>query len=257
MKNILPRISVITPSFNQGKFIKQTIDSVLNQNYPNLEYIIMDGGSTDETIEILKSYGSKIQWISKPDKGQSDALNKGLKQSTGDVVAYLNSDDVYLPNTLLRVGTYFSEHPNVLWLTGDYQIINESGKIIQSFVTWYKSILRTLSSPDLLCVVNFINQPSTFWRKPLLNELGYFDQSLHFCMDYDFWLRIIHKHPLHQVRFVFSAFRIHSKSKGGGQFIKQFEEEHTVAQRYTKNKILLFLHKLHANLISIVYTLIK
>ncbi len=102
-KQHLPKISIITPSYNQGRFIKETIDSVLSQNYPNLEYWVMDGGSTDETVKVLKSYGKKINWVSKKDKGQTNAINEGLKKVTGDIIAYINSDDVYAPDVFRQV----------------------------------------------------------------------------------------------------------------------------------------------------------
>lgn len=257
MKKILPRISIITPSFNQGRFIKQTIDSVLNQDYPNLEYIVMDGGSTDDTLSILKSYGNRIIWESKKDKGQSEAINKGLKLATGEIVAYLNSDDTYAPNTLLTIGQYFLEHSKTMWLTGDYSIVDANNKKIQSYVSLYKRLLRRTSSFSLLCIANYIIQPSTFWRRSLFKEVGYFNESLRYCMDYDFWMRIIQKYPLAVSSRSFSLFRIHGASKGGIQYKKQFEEEHQVMENYTNNVLLLYVHKIHAQLISWIYNFIK
>ena len=168
----LPKITVITPSYNQGHFITETIDSVLSQNYPNLEYIVMDGGSTDDTVDILKSYGKKFTWVSKKDKGQTDAINKGIKKSTGDIICYLNSDDVFLPNTLNTVAEYFMQNPEAMWVTGDYFIIDADGNKIQSFVAEYKKWLRQNPSKQRLSIANYIIQPSTFWRKELTQEIG-------------------------------------------------------------------------------------
>jgi len=257
MKQLLPKISVITPSFNQGHLIKETIDSVLNQNYPNLEFIVMDGGSTDDTVKILKKYKGKLSFISKKDKGQADAINKGIKKSSGEILTYLNSDDVMLPNTLNIVAEYFKENKNALWITGDYFIIDEKGNKIQSFVANYKRFLRKFPYFNVLAVANFIIQPSTFFRRKLIKELGYFDKSLDLCMDYDFWMRIIKQHPLHVLPNHFSLFRIHSLSKGGIQYKKQFAQEHQVLTRYTDNPLLIFLHKIHASLIVLVYRIIK
>jgi len=257
MNKPLPRISIITPSFNQGRFIKQTIDSVLSQNYPNLEYIVMDGGSTDDTISILKSYGDKIIWESKKDKGQSDALNMGFKRSTGEIVAYLNSDDVYLPNTLFTVGEYFLENPNIMWLTGDYFIIDAENKKIQSFVAGYKKLLRYNPSLFLLCIANYIIQPSTFWKSSLFKEIGYFNESYKFCMDYDYWMRIFQKYFPSVLPRHFSLFRIHDASKGGSQYKAQFEEEHEVVIKYTKNVFIRCAHKIHTQLIAWIYNIIK
>lgn len=257
VKKIYPKISIITPSYNQGHFIKETIDSVLNQNYPNLEYIVMDGGSTDDTIKILKSYGAKIKWVSKRDKGQTDAINQGIKKTNGDIVTYINSDDVMLPNTLHTVADYFIKNKNAIWLTGDCHIINEKGKKIQSFVTKYKKFLRYFPNKSVLSIANFIVQPSTFWRRSLIDEIGLFDETLHYCMDFDYWMRAIVHYPLHILPNYFSLFRIHGDSKGGLLFEKQFSEEHELVKRYNKNIFIRFLHKIHATLIVQVYKIVK
>src|SRR4030042_6039451 len=118
MRVNLPKISLITPSYNQAGYIRKTIDSVLMQNYPFLEYVVLDGGSTDETVEILKHYGKKIRWISKRDKGQSEAINKGLRITTGEIVGFINSDDYLESGCLLKVGRYFAKHNKIYWITG-------------------------------------------------------------------------------------------------------------------------------------------
>lgn len=260
--NSLPKISIITPSFNQGKFIKETIDSVLNQNYPNLEYIVMDGGSTDETVKILKSYKNTkykniLSWVSKKDKGQADAINNGIKKSTGEIIAYLNSDDVMMPNTLHTVANHFIENKNSKWLTGDYIIIDENGKTIQNPIRIYKSILRKFPYFGVLAIANFIIQPSTFWRRSLIKEIGFFDKSLTLCLDFDYWMRIIKKYPLSVLPDNFSKFRIHGSSKGVSQYEKQFYEEHRLVKEYTDNPILIFLHYLHIKIIIYSYKILK
>jgi len=257
IKKKYPKISIVTPSFNQGKFIKETIDSILDQKYSNLEYWIIDGGSTDETVNILKSYGKKIKWISEKDKGQTNAINKGIKKTTGDIIMYLNSDDVMMPNTLNVVAQYFMQHPDAMWLTGDYFIIDENGKKIQSFIANYKKLLRKYPSFNVFSIANFIIQPSTFWKKEIHDEFGLFDEKLKYCMDYDFWMKIYKKYKLHVLKKHFSLFRIHSLSKGGSQYKKQFVEEHQVCKKYNKNPLILFLHKIHAFLIVSAYKIIK
>ena len=127
-----PRIGVITPSYNQGAFIRETIDSVLGQDYPNIEYRVIDGGSTDDTPSVLKSYGSRVEWVSEPDHGQASAINKGLKGISADIVAFINSDDVYLPHSFSSVAAYFAAHLDAVWLTGDHFVIDSRGKRIQS-----------------------------------------------------------------------------------------------------------------------------
>jgi glycosyltransferase involved in cell wall biosynthesis len=253
----LPTISIITPSFNQGHFIKETIDSVLSQNYPNLEYLVMDGGSTDDTVKILKSYGEKIKWISKKDKGQTDAINQGIKMTHGDIVAYLNSDDVMLPNTLNTIAEYFLNNNDAMWLTGDYFIIDEHGNKIQPLVIKYKRLLRNFPNKITLSIANFIIQPSTFWRRSLSNEIGFFREDLHYVMDFEYWMRIIQIYPLHVLSNPFSLFRIHGSSKGGSLFEKQFTQEHEIVVEYTKNPIIRLFNKIHSSLIVLIYKIIK
>lgn len=253
----LPRITVITPSYNQGKFIRETIESVLDQKYPFLEYIIVDGGSTDDTLKILKSYGKSIKWVSEKDHGQTDAINKGMKMSSGEIVCYLNSDDVFLPGTLLKVGETFAKHPTAEWLTGDYQIINEKGHIIQSFIVKYKTFFRNLQRSSVLYVLNYICQPSTFWKRSLFKKVGYFDTSLRYCMDYDFWLRLVKLEKPTLVPIPLSQFRIHSQSKGGSQFQRQFVEERLVQQRYNHSVLVTMLHNLHSSVTVLAYKVLK
>jgi glycosyltransferase involved in cell wall biosynthesis len=252
-----PRIGVVTPSYNQGAFIRETIDSVLGQDYPSIEYRVIDGGSTDDTLDVLKSYGSAVDWISEPDHGQASAINKGLKGVSADIVAFINSDDVYLPGTFSSVAAYFAAHPDASWLTGDHFVIDSRGKRIRSYVSAYKKILRKRPTFGRLAMANYIVQPSTFWRKKLLDEIGFFDESLRYCFDYDFWVRAMLRHPLHVTSRPFSLFRVHGASIGGSEFTRQFAEEHAVLRRYTSSKLLLARHLLHARLIVFAYRLIK
>jgi glycosyltransferase involved in cell wall biosynthesis len=250
-------IGIITPSYNQGGFIAQTIESVLGQHYAGLDYWIMDGGSTDNTVQILETYGDRIGWVSEQDGGQAEALNKGLRKVKGDIVAFINSDDLYLPGAFSLVVDYFRRHPDALWVTGDYFIVDEDGRRIQSPVREYKRLLRQRPSIRRLALANFVVQPSTFWRRGLLDEIGFFDERLKYCFDYDFWMRAILKHPLHVIDAPLSLFRIHSRSKGGSEFVKQFVEEHEVLKRYVENRGLLALHRLHADLIVFIYRFVK
>lgn len=251
------KISIITPSYNQGCFIKQTIDSVLSQNYPDLEYIICDGKSTDETVSILKSYGNKITWISEKDNGQTDAINKGLRMATGDIVAYINSDDYYLPGTFEKIVQFFKKNSKAQWVTGDYQIINEKGKQIQQLVVLYKRFLRLFPTKNMLFFTNVIAQPSTFWRRSLLKKTGLFNESLRYVMDYDFWLRNIKHFPLSVIYSPLSVFRIHSLSKGGSQYQKQFNEELKVLELHTGKTFVYYLHAFSNRIIVWIYNLIK
>lgn len=252
-----PKISIITPSLNQGKFIEQTIKSVLSQKYPNLEYIIVDGGSTDSTLRILRKYSKQIKWTSEKDKGQADAINKGMRMAKGDIIAYINSDDYYLPNTFSAVADFFNRNKDAKWLTGDYIIVDEKGKKIQPSVTLYKKLLRFLGGKNILSIVNYIAQPSTFWKRSVVSDVGFFNDSLKYVFDYDYWMRIIRQYPLFRVTSHLSAFRIHSQAKGSLSFDKQFDEELKVLRTNTKNKLLIGLHLIHNSLIVQTYKLIK
>lgn len=252
----MKKISIIIPSLNQGNFIEKSITSLLDQNYPNLEIIVMDGGSTDATISILKKYEPHIIWFSEEDNGQSHAINKGIKICSGEIIAFLNSDDYSLPGSLSTVAENF-EDEDVLWLTGDYKIIDTDDKPIQSFVEKYKRCLRNFSSKNMLLITNFIVQPSTFWRKSLTNKIGFFDESLKFVMDYDYWIRAYQYSTPKILTKPLSAFRIHKNSKGGSRFKEQFDEEYTVSKVYTRNRILHGLHFIHNLLIVFSYKLIK
>lgn len=253
----LPKISVITPTLNQGMYIRTTIESVLSQNYPNFEYIIIDGQSKDETINILKSYGNRINWISEPDNGQADAINKGIELTDGEIITFLNSDDYYLPDTLKIIGNAF-RNPSILWVTGDYRIVDASDHSIQKFVIFYKRFLRSLPIKNILFLVNYIAQPSTFWRRDILSQIGgYFDITLRYTFDYDLWLRLLNINQPYQIRKALSVFRIHSQSKGGAEYRKQFEEELLVLRRYCNNPIIQRLHEIHNSLIVLLYRVLK
>ena len=252
--NSFPRISIITPSYNQVAFIEQTILSILNQDYPDLEYIVMDGGSTDGTLEILKKYSERLTWISEPDRGQSHALNKGFRMATGEVLAFLNSDDLYEPGALIKVGHYFAEHPETTWLTGRCRIIDHDGKEIRKAVTAYKNFWLKVGGYRILQILNFISQPATFWRREVIEQVGLMDERLYYTMDYDYWLRIGQRSRLFNLNQNLAFFRVHLDSKTGGSVSAQFNEQISVARRYTSSKILLELHAIHITLTSFVYS---
>ena len=251
-----PKISIITPSFNQGRFLRQTIDSIISQDYPNLEYIVMDGGSTDETIEILQSYGNKIRWFSEKDHGQADAINKGMALASGEILTYINSDDYYLPDVLNLVAREFSR-TDCKWLTGDYRIVDQDNRKIQGLVVLYKKFWRNFSSASILSLLNYIVQPSTFWSRDLWSRTGQFDISLRYTLDYDLWLRAIKVDLPLVVKQPLSAFRIHKSSKGGIGYQIQFEEELLVLERYHPNSVIVRAHRFHNSLIKLIYKIIK
>ena len=208
----LPKISIITPSYNQGQYIEETILSVLCQGYPNLEYIIIDGGSTDETVEIIKKYEKWITyWVSEKDEGQSDAINKGLQVATGDIFNWLNSDDLLAPNALWTIGNHFKEKPRTTVLLGYLQTFEDEKTFSQS----YK---MTIVQDDLPynMILGGMTQQSLFYRMDTVKKLNGVDIRLYFCMDFDLWCRFIAQFGLNDMAFTpetLAYFRIHSTAK--------------------------------------------
>ncbi len=230
------KISIITPSFNQAQYIEQTIQSVLSQKGDfHLEYIIIDGGSTDATLDILKKYTGKISWTSEKDRGQSDAINKGFKKATGDIIGWLNSDDLYEPDTLNNVARFFKKNPAVKWVYGKCRIIDEKNREIRRGVTFYKNLLLRKYSYNKLLAENFISQPAVFFRREILDDIGYLDLNQHIVMDYDFWLRIGKKHPAGVINKYLASFRWYTDSKSGSLYKRQFRDEFNVAKNMPPN----------------------
>lgn len=254
---MLPSISVITPSYNQGQYIRQTVESVLSQDYPAVEHIVIDGLSTDDTLKVLYPYQNRLRLISERDRGQTEAINKGLKQATGDIVCWLNSDDFFLPDALYTIGRYFEQNPAALWLSGDCCIVDEKGEPIQETVRRYKRLLRALPSSVYIGMTNAICQPATFWRRSIHKQLGYLDESLRYTMDYDWWLRLNQVQAPAIVRQPLTAFRIHAQSKGGSEYEAQFAEDYRMCCRYWPNGSVRWLHRAHNELIKTVYRRIK
>lgn len=248
-----PKITIVTPSYNQANYIGRTIESILGQDYPNIEYIVMDGGSTDGTVDILKKYGDRIIWKSEKDKGQADAINKGLRIAKGEICAYINSDDTYEPGAFAKVAEYFNEHPDTKWVYGKCRIIDEDDKEIRKFVTWYKNIRLKRYSFRKLLAENPISQPATFWKRELHDEIGVFDEKEYHVMDYEYWLRIGQKYPAGVILDYLSNFRFYADSKSGMQTKERFQDELRVAKRYSKgDKLVYFLHQ--ANYYKIVWS---
>ena len=249
----LPRLTLITPSYNQQAYIEHTIRSVLSQDYPNLEYLVVDGGSTDSTLEILKRYRDKLTFNSEADRGQTHAINKGLLRATGDIVGYLNSDDVLEPGALHIVGEFFRAHPQAGWVTGYCRIIDAQNRPVRQPIGAYKNFWLRTCSRSVLAVLNYISQPATFWRRGALPDGGFLDENCHYAMDYDLWLRLSQRYPLALIRQTLANFRVHPQSKGGTSAAAQFAEDLLVARRHVPSGTLVKLHALHNALILAVY----
>lgn len=220
------KISVVTVCYNMAQYIETTIKSVLLQGYPNLEYIIIDGGSTDGTQQIIEKYKGKLAYyVSEPDNGMYDAINKGFSKATGDIIAWINADDVYMPWTLQTVNDVFTKYPETLWLGGKYAFLNENGTLAQIFP---KTSIR--SSKDICngwCregVLGPLQQESMFWRKELYTESGGLDTSYRYAGDFELWMRFAKHANLTKIDLPLAAFRKRktSLSKAGKE---KYDEE--------------------------------
>lgn len=225
------RISVITPSYNQAQFIEGTIQSVLSQEYSNLEYIIIDGGSKDGSQSIIEKYQAQLyHWVSKPDRGQAAAINEGFKLSTGEILAWLNSDDQYLPGTLDKVNDFFQAHPEIDCVYGDLQFIDHTGRSLY---------VRRVVPYDLGTAIfseTPFGQPSSFWRRSVIERIGLLDESLKYWMDYEYFVRMgIGNIRFGMIREPLAAFRIHHDSKSSTLLqVKHEEMNHVVKPRFIK-----------------------
>jgi glycosyltransferase involved in cell wall biosynthesis len=211
------KISIVTPSFNGRAYLEQAARSVLSQQGAfDLEWIVVDGGSTDGTVEFLRSIrDDRVRWSSEADRGQSHAINKGLALAGGDVVAWLNTDDLYAPGALAAAADAFQRHPAAQWLAGRYEIIDADGAVIRPAVARYKERSLRRYSYRALLRENFVSQPAVFWRREFGRRVGPLDESLHYTMDYDLWLRMGREVAPLRVDRVLAQFRLHGGSKSG------------------------------------------
>jgi glycosyltransferase involved in cell wall biosynthesis len=234
---------VVTPSYNHAQFIERTIQSVLNQEGDfDLDYLVVDGNSTDSTVSILRRYGERLAWVSEPDRGQVDAINKGLRRVSGDIVGWLNSDDVLLPGALARVVAAFTAHPRAEWVHGRCQIIDAQDRVIRRWISAYKHWCCRRYSYAQLVTENFISQMTVFWRRPVLEEIGYLDTGLKLAFDYDLWLRLARRGDPVYLPEPIACFRWYDTSKSGSSFAHQFREDYQVATRHEPSRR--WLHRL-------------
>ena len=204
-------VSIVTPSFNQSAYLEQTIRSVLDQDYPRLEYLVIDGGSTDGSVDIIKRYASRLAyWVSEKDSGQAEAINKGMGRARGEIVAWLNSDDYYLPGTVTTVVKTFDENPDVALVYGDMLAVDERG---QTFNTLR---YRQLTLDDLLSF-QIIGQPAAFMRRASFEKAGGLDLSYHFLLDHHLWIRLAMQGRILHVPQTWAAARYHAEAKNRAQ----------------------------------------
>lgn len=204
---MLPSVSVITPSYNQARYLEQTIRSVLGQGYPRLEYFVIDGGSTDASVEIIRRYASQLSgWVSEPDQGQADAINKGFRRATGEIIAWLNSDDLYQPGAIEKAVAAFAQHPAAGLIYGDVLSIDENASVFN------RQIFQPADLTSLMSF-NIISQPAVFMRRAVLTQAGFLDPSYHLLLDHQLWLRMARLAPLVYLPQTLAAARYHAEAK--------------------------------------------
>ena len=206
----LPLVSIVTPTYNMGRFLEETIQSVLSQDYPNIEYIVMDAGSTDETLAILEKYADRLQFHSGPDRGTADAINKGFERSRGSVFAYLNADDTYLPGAISTALRSLNSEPGAGVVYGEADWVDERGQVLAPYpVGPYDAALFSQEC--------FISQPAAFIRRGAFELAGRMDPNLHYAYDYDLWIRISRLYPMRKIDAVLATSRMHTENKTVGQ----------------------------------------
>ena len=255
----LPSMSIITPSFNQAAFVEQTLRSVVDEGYPDLDYLVMDGGSTDGTVDILGRYDDRLRWVSRPDGGQAAALNTGFADTTGEIVGWINSDDYYAPGALHAAGQVFAEHPEVQWLYGRCPIVDREGHETRSLVTHYKEFWMRRYLYERLLIENFINQPTVFFRRSLLERIGPIDATMHNAFDYHLFLRMAEKARPYFLDRVQAYFRVYSDAKTSSNYARSFREEADAARRVAggRHPLLIALHNLNYYKLTTAYRLLK
>ncbi|MFH1954709.1 MAG: glycosyltransferase family 2 protein [Pseudomonadota bacterium] len=249
------KISIVTPSLNQGQFIERTILSVLGQKGDfELDYIIVDGGSTDDSLDIIRRYEHRLRWISEKDRGQSDAINKGFEMASGNILGWLNSDDTYESNALREVAEQYRRY-RFKWCFGNCRNIDENDGEIRRAITKYKVFESRRYSYKRLLSKDFISQPAAFFTRDVYQEVGPLDPNCVYSMDYDYWLRIGKRYSPHHIDAFIANFRWQSGSKNSGNFKKAAFETYLTARRHatSKDKLPISRHFVHYLSLRLLY----
>ena len=230
----LPLVSIVTPSYNQGHFIRQTIESVLGQDYPNIEYWVVDGGSADETVAILREYAGdpRFHWMSEPDGGQGDAINKGVRLTHGDLLAWLNADDIYLPGAVSRAVQALQDHPEAALVYGHAALIDRAGAVVEAC-----AYVEPFSLRRLIHYGDFIMQPAAFFRRGPFLEVGGLNPSLHYSLDYDLWIKLALRYPVHYLPQVLARARIYPETKTASGGLDRLDEIARMIQPYGRRRL--------------------
>jgi len=227
-----PLVSIITPSFNQGAFIGATIESVLAQDYPQIEFLVVDGGSTDTTLDRLRSYGERVRWISEPDHGQADAINKGVALTRGPILAWLNADDVYLPGAVTRAVADLQAHSQAALIYGQAELIERGGALLGPC-----SQVQPFNLDRLIHYLDFIVQPATFFRRDAFLAVGGVDAGLCYCLDYDLWIKLALRYPVHYLPAVLARERIYPQTKTARGGLTRLDEIERMIRRYGRRRL--------------------
>ena len=219
MSSGLPKISIVTPSFNQAEFLERTMRSVLDQGYPNLEYIVIDGGSTDGSVDIIRKYEHRLAyWVSEPDRGQTDAINKGLRRATGEWAAWQNSDDIYYPGVFADVARTAARHPEADLIIGNMMLIDAHDNELRDIH------YVTPCHGALLAEGMVLTNQGAFWRRRVHEEIGWLSESLHCSFDYEWFLRLTARHRGVHVNRMWGGYRLHDATKTSN-LLQQFSDE--------------------------------
>lgn len=234
------KISVVIPTYNSEKFIHHTIQSILHQNYPDYELIFIDGGSKDNTLNIIEHYQwetkNKICYISEPDKGEPDAINKGLKKANGEIVTYIDSDDIYEPDCFSKVADYFEKNKDKMWVYGKCRVINEDGYETRQMVTRFKELFQPFYNYQTLCMFDYVAQPSAFWKREVMESVGYLNIEEKLAFDYDWWLRLGKISNAGFINDYLACWRSHKTSETAKALTEDLRDGLDLSLRYSKGK---------------------
>jgi glycosyltransferase involved in cell wall biosynthesis len=232
MTDAQPLVSIVTPSLNQAAYIEAAIESVLGQDYPNIEYLVVDGGSTDGTLDILRRYGERLRWISEPDAGQADAINKGMRLTHGEILAWLNADDQYAPQAVSRAVAELQADSQAAFVYGHAEFTDQAGRLIAPCVR-----VEPFNLHRLLNYLDFIVQPTTFFRRDAFLAVGGLDASLRYCLDYDLWIKLALRYPVRYLPELLARVRVYPATKTASGGIERLHEIERMVRRYGRPRL--------------------